>query len=92
MELGLAHSGLAVYRLTKGGDSGLNLKLSDLIDREIKLPSLWEIVKTFFTKRSISITIKAYPLRLITKLMTIQKKVDSKIEREIKKSKSRSRM
>jgi len=87
MELGLSHSGLAVYRLIKGGDSGLNLRLSDLIDREIKLPSLWEVVKTFFTKRSISITIKAYPSRLITKLMTVQKKVDDKVEREIEKSK-----
>jgi len=92
MELGLGHSGLAVYRLIKGGDSGLNLKLSDLIDREIKLPSLWEIVRTFFTRKPISIRIKAYPLRLITKLMTIQKRVDSKVKKEIEKSKRRSRM
>ena len=92
MELGLSHSGLAVYRLIKGGDSGLNLRLSDLIDREIKLPSLWEVVKTFFTKKPIYIRIKAYPLRLITKLMTIQKKVDDKVKREIEKSKRRSRM
>lgn len=87
MELGLSHSGLAVYRLTKGSDSGLNLRLSDLIDREIKLPSLWEIVKTFFTKKSISIKIKAYPVQLIRRLMIIQKKVDSKVEKEINKAK-----
>lgn len=92
MELGVSHSGLAVYRLIKGGDSGLNLRLSDLIDKEVKLPSLWEIVKTFFTRKPIPIIVKAYPLRLITKLMTIQKKVDSKIEREIEKSKRRSRI
>ena len=87
MELGLGHSGLAVYRLIKGGDSGLNLKLSDLIDREIKLPSLWEVVRTFFTRKPIYIKIKAYPLRLITKLMTIQKRVDSKVKRKLKRVK-----
>lgn len=92
MELGLSHSGLAVYRLIKGGDSGLNLRLSDLIDREIRLPSLWEVVKTFFTKKPMYIRIKAYPVHLIRKLMTIQKKVDNKVEKEIEKSKRGARI
>lgn len=87
MELGLGHSGLAVYRLTKGGDSGLNLRLSDLIDKEIILPSLWEVAKTFITKKPICIKIKAYPIQLIRKLMIIQKKVDDKVKREIEKGK-----
>jgi len=92
MELGVGHLSLAVYRAIKGGDSGLNLRLSDLMDKEVKLPNLYEIIKSFFTRRPLYIIIKGYPVQLIRKLLTIQKKVDSKVEREIKKAKTKSRL
>ncbi len=91
MEFGrIAHPSLAIYRAIKGGDSGLNLNLNDLIDREIKFPSMYEMVKSFFTRKSLTIIIKGYSMRLINRLMTIQSKVDDDVEKEINKAKRRT--
>jgi hypothetical protein len=79
---------LGLYRLIKGGDTGLNLSLSDLMDKRIELPNLWDIVKTLFTKKKIEITVKAYPSKIIDRLIAVQKGVDREIEKEISKAKS----
>jgi len=91
MELGVGHSSLAVYRAIKGGDSGLNLKLSDLMDKEVQLPNLYEVIMSLFTRKPLFMIIKGYPIQLIRKLLTVQKKVDSKMEREIRKARSKIR-
>lgn len=87
MELGIGTPSLSLYRAIKGGDSGLNLSLNDLIDREIKFPSMYELIKSFFTKKHLTLIIKGYPLRLINRLMTIQRKVDEETEKEIDNAK-----
>lgn len=79
---------LGLYRLIKGGDSGLNLNLSDLMDKRIELPNLLDILKTLFTKKKIEVTVKAYPSKVIDKLIAIQKGVDSEIEKKIREAKS----
>jgi len=84
----VANLDLGLYRLVKGGDSGLNLSLSDLMDKRIELPNLWDIVKTLFTKKKIEVTVRAYPGKLINRLIAIQRGVDREIEREISKAKS----
>lgn len=87
MGSGLGHPDLALYRSIKAGETGLNLSLSDLIDRRIELPSLYDIIKSFFTKEKIIIIMKAYPNRIIERIHAIQRGVDKKIEWEIEKAK-----
>jgi hypothetical protein len=88
MRSGRGHPDLAVYRLIKGGDSGLNLSLTDLFGREIEFPNLKEIIKSFFTKRPIRAKIRGFPVDLIERLGEIQKAVDGEIEKAISKAKS----
>lgn len=90
MGFGLGHPSLALYRSIKGGESGLNLRLSDLLDREVIVPNLYEIVKSFFTRKTLSIKIKAYPNKIIEQLYIIQRGVDKQIEKEIEKGKRSS--
>jgi len=89
MGFGLGSPDLALYRLLKGGESGLNLSLNDLYDRIIIIPNLYEIVKSFFTRKKIIVTIKAYPNKIINRLQTIQRGVDKEIERKIQEAKSK---
>jgi len=75
---GIPHPDLALYRLVKGGEGGLGLKIEDLYDRKIELKFLGITIKGI---------LKAYPKRLIDKLITIQKVVDDKIMEEMEKAK-----
>jgi len=88
MRSGIGHPDLAVYRLVKGGDSGLNLSLTDLFGRTIEFPNLREIIRSFFTKRPIEAKIRGFPADLINRLEEIQKVVDGEIEKAISKAKS----
>ena len=91
MGFGLGHPSLAVFRLVKGSDTGLNLKLDDLFSREIEAPSLFEIIKSFFTRRPLQLKIKPYPDYLIRRLLTVQRGVDTKVKGEIDKAKRQGR-
>lgn len=92
MEFGVGHPDLALYRAIKAGESGLNLQLSDLLDREIELPSLFTVIKSLFTKERLKIRIRAYPKRLIDRLFTIQTEVDREVEKKIRQAESKGRM
>ena len=87
MGIDLVDSGFGLYRLVKAGDSGLNLKLSDLYGQVIEAPNLLDIIKSVFTRRPLQLIIKPYPVTLIRKLEQVQLKVDRKIEQEIEKAK-----
>ena len=87
MGFGVGHPDLVLYRMVKAGESGLNLSLNDLIDREVIIPSLFDIVKSFFTRKQILIKIKAYPNKLIKKLQVVQRGVDKEIEKKLKNAK-----
>jgi len=91
MRSGLGHPDLAVYRLVKAGDTGLNLSLTDLFGRTLEIPNLREIIKSFFTRRPIKITVKGFPINQIRALEMIQKTIDDKVEDEIEKAKRRTR-
>lgn len=88
MGSGVGHPDLALYRSVKAGEAGLNLRLSDLIDREIELPSMYEIIKSIFTKQKIRIILKAFPNRVIERLHAIQRGVDKEVKKELDKAKS----
>jgi len=90
MSSGMTHPDLAVYRLTKGGESGLNLGLGDLFDREIEIPSFRELISFLLGKQKLRIKIKAFPRVMIERLENIQMGVDEQIQREIIKAKQRS--
>ena len=90
MRSGVVPSDLALYRLVKGGDSGLNLRLTDLFDRKIEIPNLLEIIKTLFTKDSIPITIKGFPVTLIRNLVSVQEYVDKEVERKVREAQRRT--
>jgi len=87
MESGIGHPDIALYRLVKGGDSGLNLNLEDIFDKHIEIPSLFDIVKSFFTRQPIMITLRAFPRDIIEKLMHMQSGVDELVKREVDKAK-----
>lgn len=72
---------VATFRLIKGGESGVGLQLSDLFDREIELSILGLKIRG---------VIRAYPAKLINKLVVIQRVVDEKIQDEIDKAKRES--
>jgi len=87
MGSGLGHPDLALYRSIRAGEAGLNLRLSDLIDREVELPNLFTIIRSFFTRERLIIKFKAYPVKLIERLHAIQRGVDAQVKREIDKAK-----
>lgn len=89
MESGLGHPDIALYRLVKGGDSGINLSLGDIFDRCIEIPSLFNIVKSFFTKQPIVIRLRAFPRDIIEKLMYMQSGVDELVKKEVDKAKAK---
>jgi hypothetical protein len=84
---GLDSSDLSLYRLVKGGEHGLNISLLDLYGLDIEVPSLFDIIKTFFTKKKIRIKISGRTEQLIRKLIKVQHHVDKEIEKEINKAK-----
>jgi hypothetical protein len=86
MGFGLSHPDLSVYRLVKSGESGLNLNLSDLFPKVIKVPSFFDIVVSFFSRKSLVVLVEAYPVNLIRRLEFIQKKVDEEIKAKIDKA------
>ena len=90
MGSGVGHPDLALYRSIKAGETGLNLRLSDLLDREVELPSLFTIIRSFFTKERLIIKFKAYPIKVIERLHAIQRGVDKEVKRIIDKAKSES--
>ena len=90
MGSGIGHPDLALYRLVKGGDTGLNLRLSDIFDREIEIPNLFTLLMSFIKRKNITIKVKALPASLIESLLTVQSGVDEQMKREIDKAKSRS--
>ena len=90
MGFGIGHPSLAAYRMVKGGDSGLNLSLVDLYGQEIELPSLYEIIKSFFTRKPLKARIKGFSSQMIRQLQAIQKKIDDKVQEEIRKAKSKA--
>jgi len=73
------HSDLALYRLVKGGEGGLGVNLGDLYDREAEVRILGIPIK---------MTLKAFPKRLIDKLIIVQQRVDAKIKEEAEKAKN----
>ena len=91
MGIEVSDSGVSLYRLIKGGDTGLNLRLSDLYGQVIEAPNLLDIIKSVFTRKPIRLLLKPYPVTLIRKLEQVQLKVDRKIEQEIEKAKRGSR-
>jgi len=76
-----ANPDVATFRLIKGGESGVGLRLSDLFDREIELNLLGLKIRGM---------VKAYPVKLINKLVVIQKVVDEKVQDQIDKAKRES--
>lgn len=83
---GLSNTDLSLYRLVKAGKHGLNLSLTDLYGSEIELPNLYEIIKSLFTRRPITIKIKERSEQLINRLIRVQSHVDKEVEKEIKKA------
>ena len=77
---------MALFRLVKSGESGLNLGLMDLFGRDIEVPNLLSILKTFFTREPIIIRIKGYPAKLINRVIKVQQYVDKKVEEEMRKA------
>lgn len=88
MGSGVGHPDLALYRLIKSGEAGLNLGLSDLFDKRIELPSFASVIRALLLGKKISVTVKAYPASLIERLLAIQRAIDKEIEKEITKAKS----
>ena len=78
MMSGIPHPDLALYRLVKGGEGGLGLRIEDLYDRRVEFKFLGLTIKG---------VLKAYPKRLIDKLIMIQRAVDDKILEEVEKAK-----
>ena len=78
---------MALFRLIKSGESGLNLNLMDLYGRDIEVPDLLTILKTVFSRKPIIIKIKGYSARLINRIIRVQQYVDREVEKEIKKAK-----
>jgi len=81
------HSDLAFYRLLHAGEQGLNLRMEDLYDREIELPGMRTLVGSLLSNKPITVLKKAYPVRLIRRLLVIQGIIDKKIEEETDKAK-----
>ena len=77
---------MALFRLIKSGESGLNLNLMDLYGRDIEVPDLLTILKTVFNRKPIVIRIKGYSARLINRIIKVQQYVDREVEKEIKKA------
>jgi len=88
MGFGIGHPDVALYRMVKSGEAGLNLRLSDMFDKHIEVPDLLTIIKSLFTREKLRVKIKAYPNRLIERLLTIQRATDREIQRELNKAKS----
>ena len=86
---GIDNVDLSLYRLVKAGEHGLNLSLTDLYGSEIELPNLYEIIKSLFTRRPITVKIKERSEQLINRLIKVQSYVDREIEKEIKKGQSK---
>jgi len=61
--------------------------LEDLFDKEIEVPSLYDIVKSFFTRKKLKVKLKAYPGNIIRKLEIVQNEVDKEIKGELEKAK-----
>jgi len=78
MMFGTPHPDLALYRLVKGGEGGLGLRIEDLYDRPVEISFLGLTIKG---------VLKAYPKRLIDKLIMVQRIVDDKILEEMGKPK-----
>jgi len=87
MGFGVGHPDLAVYRLVKGGETGLNLRLSDLFDKEIEFPSLIEVIRSILRGSRLKIKIKAFPNAMIERLQNIQLGVDKEIKRKVEEAK-----
>lgn len=90
MRSGVIPSDLALYRLVKAGESGLNLKLTDLFDRRIEIPNLFDILKTLVTKEKIPITIKGFSAVLIRRLISVQEYVDREVESKVREAQRRT--
>jgi len=91
MGFGVGTPDLAVYRMVKAGESGLNLQLSDLYDRRIEVPDLLTILKTLFTRRKWEIKVKGFPVAQIFKLQEIQRIMDKKVKEAVDKAKRQMR-
>jgi len=89
MRSDLGNPDIAVWRLTHGSDSGLNLTLSDLFGKEIEAPSLRRIVMSFFTNRPITLKVKGQSQMIINRLETIQNFIDKKVKAEIEAAKKK---
>lgn len=87
MGSGVGHPDLAVYRLVKGGDSGLNLSLSDVFDRKVTLPSAREIITSLIKGSKLQIVLHGFSYGLIRKLELIQSIVDEEIKAKIESAK-----
>lgn len=91
MQSGIEHPDLAVYRLVKSGDTGLNLSLTDLFGRTLELPNLRQILRSIFTREPILVRVKGFPSDLIKRLELIQRKVDEQVQRTIEEAKRKTR-
>jgi hypothetical protein len=90
MGFGVGQPDLALYRLIKGGDTGLNIRLADLLDREMEVPNLRDLMKSFLTGQKLKVKIKGLPVPLIKRLETIQREIDEQIQTEINKAKRKT--
>lgn len=75
----LPNPDVATFRLVKGGEAGVGLKLSDLFDKEFE----FKLFGLFKVKG----VIKAFPVKLINKLITVQGAIDKQVQEEIDKAK-----
>lgn len=75
--------------MIKGGDSGLNLSLTDLFGREIELPGLRSLVLSLITNRPIVVKVKGFPVTLVKRLEQIQAGFDQMVKKEIEDAKRR---
>jgi len=89
---GIGHPDLAAFRLVKGGEAGLNLRLGDLFDKEIEFPSLIEAIRTLIRGRRIRLRVKAFPNALIERLVNVQMETDVQTQKEIDKAKQKGNL
>jgi len=91
MGLGVGHPSLALYRLIRAGEAGVNLSLADLFGKTYILPSMFDLVRSFFTRKPIEIKLKPEPQDTIRSLEAVQQYVDKKIKEKLEEAERKTK-